>query len=124
MGRFWISAVFGLNLIVCGLPAASARTDGLPVFDTRAICAPEHRAGSDRVDRASYRGCLSDEAAARRTLLRRWTTFDAAGRRTCRAESAIGGAPSYVAMLTCLQLGSDALPVHPSGSLGIGGPGH
>ncbi|SDA22082.1 hypothetical protein SAMN02799622_02841 [Methylobacterium sp. UNC378MF] len=115
MGRFWISIILGLELILCGSAVASARTAGIPDFKIRAICAPEHRAGSDPVDRASYRGCLSDEAAARRTLIKRWATFDVAERRTCRTESQIGGAPSYVAMLTCVQLGSGALPVQPSG---------
>jgi hypothetical protein len=113
--RFWISTILGLELLLGGTPAASARTAGVPHFNIRAICAPEHRAGSNAVDRASYRGCLSDEAAARRTLIKRWPTFDVAERRTCAVESQIGGAPSYVAMLTCLQLGSDALPVNPSG---------
>ena len=115
MRRFWISTILGLELLLGGTPAASARTAGVPHFNIRAICAPEHRAGSNAVDRASYRGCLSDEAAARRTLIKRWPTFDVAERRTCAAESQIGGAPSYVAMLTCVQLGSEALPINPSG---------
>ncbi|MEE7448243.1 hypothetical protein MRF4_10645 [Methylobacterium radiotolerans] len=115
MGHFWISTVLGLELLLGGSLAASARTAAVPNLDIRAICAPEHRAGSNAVDRASFRGCLSDEAAARRSLIKRWATFDAAERRTCAVESRIGGVPSYVAMLTCLQLGSGALPVNPSG---------
>jgi hypothetical protein len=110
----WLPALLGLELLLCGSLAASARTSGVPAFDIRTICASERRAGSDPVDRASYRGCLADEHAARRRLSVQWRTFGVRERRICRAESEIGGAPSYVAMLTCLQLGSDDLPVQPA----------
>ncbi|MGH1570731.1 hypothetical protein ACRAWG_08775 [Methylobacterium sp. P31] len=112
MSKVWMPAL--LDLLLCGSVAACAWASGLPALDIRSVCAPERRAGSAPVDRASYRGCLVDEHAARRKLIAQWTTFGARERRVCRQESEIGGAPSYVAILTCLQLGSDDLPVQPS----------
>lgn len=89
-----------------------AQGAGLPAFSPEKSCALERRPGPD-ASAASYRGCLSDERAARRILRRRWSTFPAVDRRNCRQESAIGGTPSYVALLTCLQLADGTLPGEP-----------
>lgn len=114
MIRISSGARLTLGLLVCGSMPAPAWAGRLPHFDIHAVCTLEHDAGPGPVDRASYRGCLSNERAARRTLQTRWRVFGARERRICREESEIGGAPSYVALLTCLQLGSDDLPMQPS----------
>ncbi|KMO44543.1 hypothetical protein VQ03_02565 [Methylobacterium tarhaniae] len=97
-----------IGLALCG-PAAAQDVD-FPTFTPRAACGLERGAGADP---ASYRGCLSDERAARRTLRRSWARFPIEDRRSCRQESEIGGMPSYVGLLTCLQLADDALPLRP-----------
>jgi hypothetical protein len=89
-----------------------AQGAGFPAFPPGKSCALERRPGPD-ASAASYRGCLSDERAARRTLRRRWAAFPAADRRNCRQESAIGGTPSSVALLTGLQLADGTLPGEP-----------
>jgi hypothetical protein len=114
MIRIGPGARLALGLLLCGSMPAHARVGGPPHFDIRAVCTLERNAGSGPVSRASYRGCLANERAARRTLTMRWRAFAGNERRVCRAESEIGGAPSYVALLTCLQLGSDDLPMQPS----------
>ena len=77
-------------------PAAARGTD-FPRFSLSGTCALERTAGA-RFDAASYRSCLSDERAARRTLRRRWASFPPADRQNCREENEIGGPPSYVAL--------------------------
>lgn len=114
MIRIWIASLLGLSLLLDGSLPVSARAGRLPNLDVRAVCTLERNASSDPEDRASYRGCLTDEYAARRTVMRRWWTFGATERRACREESRIGARPSYVSLLTCLQLGSGDLPIRPS----------
>ncbi|AWN48828.1 hypothetical protein DK419_22785 [Methylobacterium terrae] len=91
---------------------SSARAEGPPTFSLAKACALEDRPGP-YASRASERGCLADERAARRTLRRLWPTYPASDRGNCRAESEIGGTPSYVALLTCLQLEDGTLPREP-----------
>ncbi|MGX7706162.1 hypothetical protein [Methylobacterium sp. Gmos1] len=91
---------------------ALARGAGFPAFSPARSCALERAPGPD-ASAASVRGCLSDERAARRTLRRRWSAFPDADRRDCLEDSAVGGTPSYVALLTCLQLADGTLPRAP-----------
>jgi hypothetical protein len=48
--------------------------------------------------------CRRDEEAARNQLSTQWTQFGAASRSNCVQTAAIGGRPSYVQLLICLQL--------------------
>ncbi|MCJ2088621.1 hypothetical protein MKK88_21950 [Methylobacterium sp. E-005] len=114
MTRIRPGACLAFGLLLCGSMPAHAWAGGLPRFDIHAVCTLERNAGPGPVDRAGYRGCLSDERAARRILKTQWHTFRTGERRVCRAESMIGGAPSYVALLTCLQLDSGDLPTQPA----------
>lgn len=112
MRQAWLAAA---ALVLAGsVPAgpALARGEGFPAFAPARSCALE-RAPGPGTSAASDRGCLSDERAARRTLRRHWSAFPEADRRDCLEESAIGGTPSYVALLTCLQLADGTLPRQP-----------
>ncbi|KMO42827.1 hypothetical protein VQ02_01925 [Methylobacterium variabile] len=111
MTRSRILVPVAVGLALSG-PAAARGTD-FPRFSLSGTCALERTAGA-RFDAASYRSCLSDERAARRTLRRRWASFPPADRQNCREENEIGGPPSYVALLTCLQLAADTLPFRPA----------
>ena len=51
---------------------------------------------------------MSDETDAQKELDKTWSTFSAGSRSTCLQETKIGGAPSYVELLTCLQLDKQA----------------
>ncbi|TNC10491.1 hypothetical protein FF100_22775 [Methylobacterium terricola] len=106
----WLSIPVTIGLVLSG--PALARGSAFPTYSTPKTCALERRPGPD-ASAASYRGCISDEHAARRSLRRRWATFPASDRQECRQESDIGGTPSYVALLTCLQLADGTLPTEP-----------
>lgn len=85
------------------LPLAVAVSDAVPNFNVEPSC----RGGlTDPKDNARYKQCLSEEAAAKATLTAGWTKFPAPDRVTC-ADTARLGTPSYVELLTCLQMDAD-----------------
>jgi len=51
--------------------------------------------------------CRRDEETARATLEKIWTQFNAADRTRCLRLTTLGGAPSYVELLTCLEMSRD-----------------
>jgi hypothetical protein len=73
-----------------------------PTFDIAATCraAPTLGAGNGKTDR----NCLRDEEQARGQLSKLWSSFDVQCRETCIQEAGNGGSPSYVDLLTCLQM--------------------
>ena len=48
--------------------------------------------------------CLRDERQARDELAQKWDNYSETERARCVRLSNLGGAPSYVELLTCLQL--------------------
>lgn len=64
--------------------------------DVRSLALPEDQAHA-------YEGCLRDEQAAREQLQQKWTKFPADARASCTLELK-GLPPSYVEMLTCLEM--------------------
>jgi hypothetical protein len=91
-----------------GLPPGSAvesfgpALKAVPKFDVSATC---RRAGSAK---NAYRSCLDDELRAQKELSHKWLSFHAGARARCSREIQIGGSPSYVELLTCLELGQPA----------------
>jgi hypothetical protein len=84
------------------LTASAALGGELPRYNIEATCraAPTLAGGPQNVDQS----CLKDETQARTQLVRQWSGFDARRREMCAQEASIGGTPSYVALLTCLQM--------------------
>jgi LAS superfamily LD-carboxypeptidase LdcB len=52
--------------------------------------------------------CQQSEQQARDALASQWRSFPAADKRSCVAETNVGGFPSYVQVLVCLELARDA----------------
>ena len=77
----------------------------LPKLDVKATC---RRAQPLSGLQTSYQDCLNDETDAQRELSRTWFDFKPGPRSTCTRVTNIGGAPSYVEVLTCLQLDKQA----------------
>jgi len=82
-----------------------AAPSGVPTLDTRPTCAGAESLGLTyrTVDR-----CMQSEQEARETLASQWANFPAADKQQCVAETGIGGYPSYVQVLVCLELARDA----------------
>lgn len=77
--------------------------EGVPNFDPAPGC---RAAIADMA--GSFDACLKDEQAARARLATEWPGFSAAERANCAADETAGGTPSYVELLTCLQMAKAA----------------
>jgi hypothetical protein len=53
----------------------------------------------------SLKSCVSDEKRAHQKLATQWSKFSAPSKAECIPQESIGGTPSYVSLLTCLQMG-------------------
>lgn len=88
--------------LLCALVApvlVAAGKVSVPQLDVRATCnsrGTTELSGSD--------ACLRDERSAKQELVRMWPTVPADVRTSCLDEVRIGGAASYVELLTCSQM--------------------
>ena len=93
------------------LPLAFAVADAVPRFNIEPTC----KGGLDSPGLNEHYGrCISEENGARQKLEQTWSTWPAADRSQC-TDTAKMGAPSYVELLTCLQMQQDARKLKPSG---------
>jgi uncharacterized protein YgiB involved in biofilm formation len=75
--------------------------DQIPAFDIVRNCSAEvASAGTEAAD------CTKDETDAKNELDKRWPRFGTSDKQACVGESSIGGAQSYVELLTCLEMSS------------------
>jgi hypothetical protein len=79
--------------------------NGVPKFDIARSCKLDVAATAGLAVDQSIKSCMNDEQKAKRQLASQWSKFPAAGRASCTSEESIGDTPSYVSLLTCLQLG-------------------
>jgi hypothetical protein len=79
--------------------------DGVPKFDIARSCKLDVAATAGLAVDQSIKSCMNDEQKAKRQLASQWSKFPAAGRASCTSEESIGGTPSYVSLLSCLQFG-------------------
>lgn len=94
--------ILGSQLIV---PVA----EGVPSFDITRTCHAESAvSGLDAGLKGSVESCTRDEQAARTQLQTQWSQFPASDKSNCTQETGLGSTPSYVELLTCLQVASDA----------------
>jgi hypothetical protein len=74
--------------------------DQVPSFNIEPVC----REIAERADAPSYsQNCLRKERNAREQLKAKWTAFPAADRSYCVQLASLGGEPSYVELITCLE---------------------
>jgi hypothetical protein len=52
--------------------------------------------------------CMNDEKAAREDLERNWSSFSADDKSHCLSMISTGGSPSYVELISCLEMSRDA----------------
>jgi hypothetical protein len=107
MRAYWL----GIALLVPGVCLSPAAAQQVPRLDIEATCRAAPRLLAE--DANPYEGCMRDETDAERELKAMWGSAAAAHRETCAGEAQIGGSPSYVDMLTCLQMAQGAEPTKP-----------
>jgi hypothetical protein len=93
--------------------------DKPPTFDIGPTCrtAGENSIGPNRGPDA----CKRDEAEAHDKLVSVWGDYTPAERAHCVQMSGAGGSPSYVELLTCMELAKSAAALPPGDKLeGLG----
>ena len=106
-------AIVGAVAMSAGLAAgAQARSPhgeggGVPALDVKTSCSDAQKFSSDN-GKSAFRGCMQDEANAKAELAKRWASFRPRDRQDC-VEQARTPSPSYVEVLTCLEMNVDAI---------------
>jgi len=80
--------------------------DGIPTLAYEAGC--REAARQDPLQQITAESCMEQERSAREELAKEWGTFTAADRIHCGSLVNIGGTPSYVELLVCMQMSRDA----------------
>ncbi len=99
---------------------ASASLDRVPVLNTERTCRAAQDYGTTD-PKETYRNCMLDEKEARTQLNQKWSKFKAASRQSCIPPRPI---PSYVEMLTCLEMNQDSLVPYKGGAAAGGASGY
>ena len=84
--------------------------DGVPKFDIARGCRVDSSQAFDLSVglNETVKRCVADEQQALTKLQTQWSQFREPDKTQCTGEANIGGTPSYVDLLTCLQLANDA----------------
>jgi len=88
------------------MPLVIAAADQVPSFDVNPTCR-----GAAATAGAGGRGldvCVRTELGARDQLAQEWSTFPPADRTRCIQLTNMTRMPSYVQVLTCLEMARDA----------------
>jgi ribosome modulation factor len=88
--------------------------DRPPQLDTEPACRAVERSG---VNGRSREVCMNEENTARTALDGKWKDFTATQQAHCTGLVRMGGPPSYVELLTCLEMAEQAQKIPPGGRL-------
>jgi hypothetical protein len=106
---------FSTILLLSGVLTASAQT--VPVLDLSPICHGIAQGAAGAGERGgpdlSFARCVRSERATRRRLVRTWSSYAAADRQQCVAETTMGGSASYTNLLGCLNSAKQAHAMFP-----------
>jgi hypothetical protein len=98
--------VSSLASIALGFSLLISVADSVPNFDVGPSC--RGGAASGAAMRKDVQGCINEEHEARDKLRGEWSGFPAADRARCSSMTNTGGPPSYIELVTCLELARDA----------------
>jgi len=93
-----------ISMIVVSSHLVVAVADNVPKFDIARNCKLDVVATTGLSVGQPVKSCVNDEQKARRQLASQWAKFPAALKASCTANESVGGTPSYVSLLTCLQM--------------------
>lgn len=96
--------------------SAPAAGDKVPKLDVAQSCREAQAiAGEDK--NLTYKGCMHDERNAEAQLAQRWSKFKPVDRQNCLAQG-MAPLPSYVEILTCLEMYDEASVLYRAGDAG------
>jgi hypothetical protein len=109
------------------LSAILAAGFAIPIADEPPTLAVERgcreTARLDPLKQITTEACLAQERSAHDELTKAWSTFSSLDRAHCESLTAIGGMPSYVELLICLQMSRDARKMRQEGESTTSGQG-
>jgi len=79
--------------------------DRPPTLNVEPSCRAAERSG---IDGRTADSCMRGEDQAKGTLTDKWTQFSARQQARCTSLVQMGGPPSYVELLTCLEVAEQA----------------
>jgi hypothetical protein len=92
----------------------------LPKLDVKATCRRAQPLAAG--EKSAYQSCIDDEIRAQKELSHKWSRYKAAARATCTQETRIGGTPSFVELVTCLELDQQAAEARIANSKPLSSP--
>jgi hypothetical protein len=95
-----------LSLVMLGSHLVLAAADEMPVFDVRPTCSAVTNVGAPGPRDENV--CIREEEDARDQLRQKWSSFPVADRQGCVSLTKGAGVPSYVEVLTCLEMAQQA----------------
>jgi hypothetical protein len=112
-------ALFALISILGFIPPAYARAERVPKLNVESSCRDAKTYGMAD-PKQTYKNCMADENQAKKQLEAKWPHYKAKTRHACVAAGA-NPSPSYVELLTCIEMTEEVL--HPQSGMGGGGGG-
>ena len=94
-----------ISMVVLSTQLVIAVADGMPKYDIARGCRADNTQAFDLStgQNETIKKCVSDEQGAMEQLQTQWSQFRESDRAQCSVDASIGGTPSYVELLTCLQ---------------------
>ncbi len=108
-----LTIIMATTIALCGASALAAKTyhgegGGVPELNVKGSCSDAQKFSTGDDKQNAYKGCMQDELAARDSLKKRWSQFKPKDRSNC-VEQSRTPSPSYVEVLTCLEMDTDAI---------------
>ena len=92
--------------LALGSSLITLAADGVPILKVEPSCKAAGAVGLGMGRTAE--SCMNDEKAAREDLIKTWSTFSADDKTHCLSMISTGGSPSYVELISCLEMSRDA----------------
>ena len=80
--------------------------DDFPKFNPEPGCraASAINQSMDLAVSQDFKACMADEDSAKEELQKSWSKYSVADKRRCVGQTDVGGMPSYVEVVECLQV--------------------
>jgi hypothetical protein len=88
---------------ILALPSGVLAAENLPQFKAEGCRAVEENKSTGR----DAQTCFRDEQIAKESLQQNWSSYDPTQKNHCRLLMKAGGMPSYVELLTCIEMKSE-----------------
>jgi hypothetical protein len=104
--------VFPLTVALLGSHLVLAAADQIPQFDIDVGCRTAYAADVEVFGQGGGQGCKKDEQNALKQLNKEWAQFSASDRRLCQQLASEMDEPSYMELLTCLEMQAQVREYH------------